>query len=274
MRRRGAFIPGLGLSLGLSLTYVGVLLLLPIALFAIVATNQPWGEVWANLANPRTLAAYQASLVPAFFASLVNAVFGSLVAWVLVRKRFPGRRVLDALIDIPFAMPTAVVGIALSTMYGPGSLTGDALGSLGISVTGGSLGITLAMTFVSLPFVIRTVQPVLEDLDPQLEQAAASLGAYPGTTLRRVIAPQVFPAVLAGFTLCFAKCLGEFGAVIFLAGNIPGRSEVASLLVMVRLEEFAYQRAAVVAAGLLLLSFVLLLAANALQSRLVRRSAA
>jgi sulfate/thiosulfate transport system permease protein len=159
-------------------------------------------------------------------------------------------------------------------MYGPGSLVGDALSRLGLEVTGGYLGITLGMTFVSLPFVIRTVQPVLEDLDPQFEQAAASLGAYPGTVFRRVIAPELLPAAMTGFTLCFAKCLGEFGAVIFLARNIPGQSEVASLLIMVRLDEFAYARASVVATGLLLLSFILLLLANLMQARLSRRSTA
>jgi sulfate transport system permease protein len=271
LKQRNSIIPGLALSLGLSSTYLGVLVLLPLALLALVALKIPPAEIWRTLTDARTLAAYKASIIPAFIASMINFVFGSVVAWVLVRKRFPGRQLIDALIDLPFAMPTAVVGIALVTLYGPGTLFGSYLTRFGLDTSTGYLGITLAMIFVSLPFVIRTVQPVLEDLDPSVEQAAASLGASPASILWRVFLPQLLPAMITGFILSFAKSIGEFGAVIFLAGNIPGLTEVAPLLIMVRLEEFAYPQAAVVAIGLLLLSFALLLVVNTLQARLAER---
>jgi sulfate transport system permease protein len=267
---RSSSIPGRSLSLGVSLAYVSVLVLLPLSLFAATALQLSPGEALATLADPRTLGAYRVSIIGALCAACINAPFGAIVAWAIVRGRFRGRRALDAIVDVPFAVPTAVVGIALASAYAPATLAGRTLASLGLDVASGTLGVTLAMMFVSLPFAVRTVQPVLEDLDPGVEQAAASLGAGSVSTFARVILPQLLPAIATGMTLSFAKSVGEYGAVIFVAGNVPRMSEVAPLLVMVRLEEFRYAQAAIVASGLLVMSLIVLSIANVFLSRMGR----
>ena len=230
-------------------------------------SNQPgWEDFWQLALDERTVSALRLSFLAAFAAALVNVVFGVLTAWVLVRYDFPGRRIVDALIDLPFALPTAVAGIALTTLYAGNGWIGSLLGEAGIRVSFTPLGIVVALVFVSLPFVVRTVQPVMEEIDRELEEAAASLGANRWQTLTRIILPTLLPAILTGFSLAFARSVGEYGSVIFIAGNIPYVSEIAPLLIVIRLEEFQYEAATAVAVLILVISFLALLAINLLQA--------
>lgn len=264
-RTRRSVIPGLGLTLGLTVTYLTLVVLIPLAALIL----RPWelglsGFIDAVTA-PRVLAALRLSFGTAFLAAVVNAVFGLAVAWMLVRYDFPLKRAVDAMVDLPFALPTAVAGIALTALYAPNGWIGRMLEPLGLKVAFTPLGVVVALTFIGLPFVVRTVQPVLEDLDRELEEAAASLGASRWETFRRVILPVITPALLTGFALAFARAVGEYGSVIFIAGNMPMVSEIAPLLIVIELEEYDYAGAAAIGTTMLLAAFVLLLIINLLQ---------
>jgi sulfate transport system permease protein len=258
-------LPGLGLTLGFTLFYLAVLVLLPLSALVIKAAGLDWDAFVAAVASPRVLSAYRITFGASFIAALVNLVFGLLVAWVLVRYRFPGKRLLDTLVDLPFALPTAVAGISLAALLGPHGWIGQLLAPLGIKVAYTPAGIVIALIFIGIPFVVRTVQPVLEDLDHTLEEAATSLGASSLQTFGRIILPTILPALLTGFAMAFARAVGEYGSVIFIAGNMPMVSEIAPLLILVKLEQFDYAGAAAIGAVLLGLSFLLLLAINGLQ---------
>jgi sulfate transport system permease protein len=260
--RRAGVLPGLGLTLGLTLTYLGLVVLLPLATIFVQSTGLGWDGFWAAVTTRRVLASYRLSLTASLVAAAASVVIGLVIAWVLARYRFPGRGVVDALVDLPFALPTAVAGIALTTLYAPTGWIGSLLAPLGIQVAFTQLGIVVALTFIGFPFVVRTVQPVLEDLEVEIEEAAASLGASRWQTFRRVLLPAVRPALVTGFTLAFARAIGEYGSVVFISGNMPLRTEITPLLIMTKLEQFDYAGAAAVAIALLLLSFVLLLAVN------------
>ena len=270
-RTRGV-LPGFGPTLGLTLTYLGLLVLIPLGSLVLRTTSMTWAQFCATVTTPRALASYRLTLGASMAAALLNSLFGLIVAWVLVRYRFPGRRMIDALVDLPFAMPTAVGGIALTAVYSSNGLVGRVLEPAGIRVAFTPLGILVALTFIGLPFVVRTVQPVLQDLDREIEEAAASLGASPGQTFRRVIAPILAPPLLTGFTLAFARALGEYGSVIFIAGNKPMKTEITTLLIMTKLEQYDYAGATAIATVMLALSFATLLAINLLQGWM-RRSA-
>lgn len=259
-------LPGFRLSTGYALTYLGLLVLLPLATVVAKATVGGFGPLWAAMTSERTLMAYRLSVVGALVAATINCFFGLIVAWALVRYRFPGRKIMDALIDLPLALPTAVAGIALTAVYARDAWLGSALERVGITVAYTNVGVVIAMVLVGLPFTVRTVQPVIEDLDAEIEEAAASLGATAPTTFRRIILPTLLPALLTGFALAFAKAVGEYGSIIFISSNIPRSTEIAPLLIMTRLEEFDYAGAAGVAIGLLALSLVLLFVVNSLQA--------
>lgn len=265
--RGASVLPGFGLSLGFTLLYLTLLILIPLSTVFLKSATLTWAEFWGIVTAPRTLAAYRLSLGAAFAAASLNLVFGVLVAWVLERYSFPGRRLVDALVDLPFALPTAVAGIALATIYAKNGWVGRWLEPLGIEVAYTPLGVVVALTFIGLPFVVRTVQPVLADLDPEVEEAAASLGAGRLQTIRRVILPELLPAASTGFVLAFARALGEYGSVIFIAGNMPMRSEITPLLIMIKLEQFDYAGATAVALVFLLIAFSLLLLINVLAWR-------
>jgi len=269
-RGRGA-LPGFGLALGFTLFYLGLVVLIPLStVFLKTAALSP-AEIWAKVTAPRTLAAFRLSFGASLAAGAINTVFGVLLAWVLERYRFPGRRLVDGLVDLPFALPTAVAGIALATVYSGNGWLGRFLEPAGIRVAYTPLGVVVALTFVGLPFVVRTVQPVLHDLDPEIEEAAASLGAGRPTILARVLLPEFLPAALTGFVLAFARALGEYGSVIFIAGNLPLKSEITPLLIMIQLEQFDYAGATAIAAVFLVASFSLLLTINLLTGRRRRR---
>jgi sulfate transport system permease protein len=265
-RRARGVLPGFGLSTGFTILYLCLVVLVPLSALALRASSLSWDDAWRIVASPRALASYRLSFGASFAAAALNAVLGVLVAWVLARYRFPGRALVDALVDLPFALPTAVSGIALTAVYSRTGWIGRLLEPLGIQAAFSPLGVTLALTFIGLPFVIRTVQPVLEDLDPDLEEAAAVLGAGRWETFRRVVLPVLLPAAVTGFALAFARALGEYGSVVFISGNMPLRTEIAPLLVMTRLEQYDYAGAAALAVVLLGASFVLLLAINRLQA--------
>jgi sulfate/thiosulfate transport system permease protein len=259
-------IPGFGLALGYTLAYLGIIVLLPLAgVFFKTATLGP-AEIWDIVSSPRVLAALKLSFGTALLAASLNAVFGLLVAWVFVRYEFPFKRLFDAAIDLPFALPTAVAGIALTALYSQNGWVGSLLEPAGIKVAYTPVGIAVALTFIGLPFVVRTVEPVLRDAEKELEEAAASLGATRWQTITRVIFPSVLPSLLTGFALALARGVGEYGSVIFIAGNIPFVSEIAPLLIVIRLEEFNYAGATAVAATMLVISFAMLLLINALQA--------
>jgi sulfate transport system permease protein len=270
LRRR--VMPGFGLTLGFTISYLSLIVLIPLAAVFIKTSELGWEGVWRVWSDARVLAALKLSFGTALAAALFNAVMGSLVAWVLVRYSFPGRRFVDAMIDLPFALPTAVAGIALTALYAGNGWIGQWLEPLGIKVAYSALGITVALVFIGLPFVVRTVQPVLQEARRDLEEAAASLGASRRQTFVRVLLPTLFPAVLTGFALAFARAVGEYGSVIFIAGNIPRVTEIAPLLIVIKLEEFDYAGATAVASAMLLLSFALLLVINLLQARIARRA--
>lgn len=263
--RQPTVLPGFGLTLGYTVFYLSLVVILPLSALFFQAARLSGEQFWQTVASPRALASYQLTLGASLAAACINAVFGFLVAWVLVRYRFPGRRLVDAVVDLPFALPTAVSGIALATVYAPNGWLGQYLEPLGIQVLHTPLGVTLALAFIGLPFVVRTLQPALEELDRQHEEAAASLGASRLQTFRRVILPAVMPALLTGFALSFARALGEYGSVIFIAGNMPMHTEITSLLIVIRLEEYDTAGATAIAVVMLLASFAMLLAINLLQ---------
>lgn len=269
-RRRRA-LPGFGLSLGLSLSYIGLVVLIPLAILVFQALGAGFDRWWQELSNPRTLAAFKVSFGLALLAALINTVFGLLVAWVMVRYSFPGRSFVDALIDLPFALPTAVAGVTLAALYVNSGWIGRPLSWLGIRVAFTPLGILVALVFVGLPFVVRTVEPVLRDLDPALEESAALLGARRWQIILRVLLPPLLPALVTGFTLAFARAIGEYGSVIFIAGNMPKITEILPLLIVIKLEQFDLTGAVVIAAMMLLASFGLLFFINLFQRRLRRR---
>jgi sulfate/thiosulfate transport system permease protein len=266
-RRRqlpSSVIPGFGITLAITLTWLALIVLIPLAgLFLKTAELGP-DQLWAILTSRRTLNALKLSFGLSLMAAAINLVFGAIVVWALVRYEFPFRRVFDAIVDIPFALPTAVAGIALSTLFAPSGLLGSMLGTVGLKIAFTPLGILVALVFIGLPFVVRTVQPVLQDLDAELEDAAASLGANRLQIVMKVILPSIGPALLTGFALAFARAVGEYGSVIFIAGNIPNVSEIAPLLIVIRLEEFRYADATAIAVVMLVASFVVLLAINLL----------
>jgi sulfate transport system permease protein len=267
-------LPGFGLTMGFTLFYLSVIVLIPLMALIIRPVELGWDGFWQAISKPRVVAALRLSFGGAAIAAFVNLFVGLVVAWVLVRYRFPGRRVLDALVDLPFALPTAVAGIALTALYAPNGLLGAPLAQFGIKVGFTPLGVIVALIFIGLPFVVRTVQPVLQDLDLELEEAASTLGATRWQTIAHVILPTIVPALLTGFALAFARAVGEYGSVIFIAGNIPLVSEIAPLLIVIKLEEFDYAGAAAIGVVMLIASFVFLLAINGLQAWSHKRSGA
>jgi sulfate transport system permease protein len=268
--RTWTILPGFGLSLGVTLTYLGLIVLIPLSLLLLQAGDAGPSKIWAELSSMRALAAFRLSFGMALLAALCNAIFGFILAWVLIRYRFAGRRLIDAMIDLPFALPTAVAGISLAQLYSTNGWLGSVLARAGIAVAFTPLGILVALVFVGLPFVVRTVQPVLEELDREIEEAAVLLGASRWHIVRRVVIPPLVPAVMTGATLAFARAIGEYGSVIFIAGNMPGYSEIVPLLIVIKLEQYDYPGAAVIASAMLVASFILLLAINLLQARIRR----
>ncbi len=268
---RPRVLPGFGLTLGYTVLYLSLIVLVPLAALFIRAAGLGWSEFWQATTSPRVLASYRLTFGTALVAALINSVFGFIVAWTLVRYHFPGRRLLDAIVDLPFALPTAVSGIALTAVYSHNGWLGQYLEPLGLKVAFTPLGIIVAMTFIGLPFVVRTVQPALADLEREAEEAAASLGASRLQTITRVIGPSVMPALLTGFALSLARGIGEYGSVVFISGNMPMRTEITSLLIISKLEQYDYAGAAAVAVMMLLVSFVMLLFINLVQRYAARR---
>jgi sulfate transport system permease protein len=264
-KRHNNVLPGFGLTLGFTVFYLSVIVLIPLSALVFRTAGLTWGEFISTVTSPRVLASYIVTFGAAIIAAIINSIFGVLVAWVLVRYRFPGRRIVDALVDLPFALPTAVAGITLATIYSPNGWVGRFLEPLGIKVAFTPLGIVLAMTFIGLPFVVRTVQPVVEEIDAELEEAAVCLGATRWQTLQRVIFPMLLPSILTGFAMSFARGVGEYGSIIFIAGNMPMVSEITPLLIITKLEQFDYQGATAIACVMLLTSFLMLLVVNLLQ---------
>ena len=269
--KRPSAIPGFGLALGFTLTYLSLIVLLPLAALVLKSASLGFAGFWDVVTGARTLAALRLSFLTSLFAATVNAFFGVIIAWVLVRYRFPGRRLFDAFVDLPFALPTAVAGIALTSLYAPNGWIGSLLAPLGIKVAYTPTGITIALIFIGLPFVVRTVQPVLEEFDRELEEASATLGANRRQTVFRVMLPTLLPAILTGFALALARAVGEYGSVIFIAGNMPFISEIAPLLIIIRLEEFSYPQAAAIGTAMLMISFGLLFFVHLVQAWQRRR---
>lgn len=269
--RQPSVIPGFGLALGVTLAWLTIIVLIPLSGLLWRSSGLGWSKFVELALDERTVNALTISFGTAFIAAVVNLVFGVLLAWVLVRYRFPGKRVIDAMVDLPFALPTAVAGIALTTLYAPNGWIGSLLAPLGIKIAFTPAGIVVALIFVGLPFVVRTVQPIMEEIDKEVEEAAATLGATRFQTISRVLLPGLLPAGLTGFALAFARGVGEYGSVIFIAGNLPYVSEIAPLLIVIRLEEFNYPAATAIAAVMLLLSFVMLLVINVIQAWSRRR---
>jgi sulfate transport system permease protein len=265
-QKKHRVLPGFGLSLGYVIFYLGLIVLLPLSALIVRGSGLGWSGFWEVLASQRVLLSYRLTLGTSLMAALINAVFGFIIAWFLVRIPFPGKKIIDALIDLPFALPTAVSGIALTTIYSPNGWIGKPLSDLGIKIAFTPAGITIAMILVGLPFVVRTVQPALEELETELEEAARSLGASRFKVFLRVIFPLVFPSLLTGFAMAFARSIGEYGSVVFIAGNMPMKTEISSLLIITKLEQYDYNGATAIAIGMLMISFTLLLVINMLQS--------
>lgn len=263
--KKHSVLPGFNLSLGYTILYLGLIVLLPLSALIFKTADMSWADFWQTVSNERVVASYRLTFGASLVAAAINMVFGFLVTWVLVRYSFPGRRLIDAMVDLPFALPTAVAGIALATLYAPSGWIGRWFEPLGVKIAFTPLGIVIALTFIGLPFVVRTVQPVLEDLESELEEAASSLGATRWQIFLKVILPTVWPALLTGFTLAFARAIGEFGSVVFIAGNMPMVSEITPLLIIAKLEQFDYLGATAIALVMLVASFVLLLVINLLQ---------
>lgn len=264
-------LPGFWPALGFTLAYLSFFVLLPLAALALRPWEAGLDHVWSVLSSPRTVAALKLSFGAAFAAACINAVFGTIVAWVLVRYRFPGRRLLDAFVDLPFALPTAVAGISLAAIYAPNGIIGSLFAPHDIQIAFTPLGVMIALVFVGFPFVVRSIQPVLADLEVEVEEAAATLGASRVRTVFSVVGPAILPALIAGFSLAFARAVGEYGSVIFIAGNLPNVSEIAPLLIVIRLEEFDYAGAAAVGLVMLAISLLLILILNLVQARIVSR---
>src|SRR5215472_8919556 len=263
--KQRSIIPGFGLALGFTLLYLCLIVLIPLSATFLKTSALTWHQFVRVVTAPRAMASYRLSFGGSLIAAVINLILGLLVAWVLVRYKFPAKRLLDSLVDLPFALPTAVAGIALTTIYAPNGWLGRPFAAIGIKTAYSQLGVLIAMTFIGLPFVVRTVQPVLEDLDKELEEAAASLGAGRWQTFRYVLLPCVFPAAVTGFALAFARAVGEYGSVIFIAGNMPMRTEITPLLIITKLQEYDYTGATAIAVVMLVASFVLLLGINLLQ---------
>ncbi len=264
-RKKKNVLPGFGLSMGITTLYISLLILIPLSMIFIETSKLSWGEFWKVVTSARMMHAYKISFTTAFAAAFFNAIFGFIIAWVLVRYTFPGKRIIDGIIDLPFALPTAVAGIALTTLYAPNGWIGQFFADLGIKISFTPIGITIALMFIGLPFVVRMVQPVLENLEKEVEEAATSLGASKRLTFTKVIFPEVLPALLAGFSLAFARGLGEYGSVVFIAGNMPMKTEIAPLMIMTKLEQFDYAGATAIATVMLVISFICLIIINLLQ---------
>lgn len=271
MSQRSRVLPGFGLSLGFTLAYVSFIVLIPLAAVFIKSFGIGWDGLWEILTSERILKSLQLSFSSALIAAFINVVFGLLLAWCLVRYNFPGKRLVDALVDLPFALPTAVAGIALTSLYAPTGWIGQYLEPLGIQVAYTPIGITLALVFIGIPFIVRTVQPVLSDIETELEEAASALGANRWQTITKIILPILLPALFTGFALAFARGVGEYGSVIFIAGNQPFKTEIAPLMIISRLEEYDYAGATTIAAVMLVLSFIILFVINLLQAWANRR---
>ncbi len=264
--KKPSVIPGFGLTLGFALVYLTLIILIPLSGLAWRSASLGWVDFWAIATDRRTVNALKISFGTALAAAAINVVFGTIVAWVLVRYPFPGRRIVDAMVDLPFALPTAVAGIALTSLYAPKGWVGSLLAPLGMKIAYTPAGIVVALVFIGLPFVVRTVQPIIEEIDKEVEEAAATLGATRWQTITRVLFPGLAPAIVTGFALAFARGVGEYGSVIFIAGNLPNVSEIAPLLIVIRLEEFNYPAATAIAAIMLVISFAMLLVINLLQA--------
>ncbi len=258
-------LPGFGLTLGYTLLYLTLIVLIPLSSLFLKLSASSWSKIWSTVFDPRVVASYKLTFGASFVGALINLIFGFIVAWCLVRYRLPGKRILDALVDLPFALPTAVSGIALTTIYGPSGVVGSLAAKYGIKTASSPLGITIALTFIGLPFVVRTLQPALEELDAEAEDAAAILGASRWQTFWRIIVPSVMPAAITGFALAFARALGEYGSVVFIAGNLPMKTEITSFLIITKLEQYDVPGAAAIAVMTLLCSFLILLAINLTQ---------
>lgn len=256
------FLPGFGLTLGYTIFYMSFVLIIPLVVLFLKTTALSWEQLWGIVTTPRILAAFRLSIGASLIAAFINSIFGLIIAWVLTRYSFPGKKFMDSLIDLPFAMPTAVAGIALTSIYTSNGWVGRFLEPLGIKAAFAPLGVVIALTFIGLPFVVRTVQPVLQDFEKEVEEAAASLGASRGQTFFRIIFPAIIPSWLTGFTLAFSRALGEYGSVVFISGNMPMRTEIVPLLIITKLEQFEYSGATAIAVLMLLLSFLLLLLIN------------
>jgi sulfate transport system permease protein len=272
-RTRRRVLPGFRVTMGFTVFYLCLIVIIPLLTLPFKTATTTWAAAWSTISDPRVVASYRLSLGASLIAASVNGVFGALLAWALVRYPFAGRRIVDALIDLPFALPTAVAGIVLTTVYAPNGLLGAPLARHGIKVAFTPLGVTVALIFIGLPFVVRTLQPVIEDLDPEVEEAATSLGANRWTVLTRVVLPYLFPAWLTGFALAFARALGEYGSVVFISGNMPMQTEITPLLIVSKLEQYDYAGATAIALVMLVLSFALLLCINGLQGWSSRRLA-
>lgn len=270
--KRYSVLPGLGLSLGYTVLYLSLLVLVPLSALFVRAAGLTWEQFWGTVANPRVVASYKLTFGAALAGAVVNAVFGFIVAWTLVRYHFPGKKLIDAMVDLPFALPTAVSGIALTSIYAPKGWIGQYLQPFGIKAVYTPLGIAIALTFIGLPFVVRTLEPALQDLDRESEEAAAILGASRWQTFRRVIVPSVIPALLTGFALSLARGIGEYGSVVFVSGNMPMKTEISSLLIVTRLEQYDTAGATAIAVVMLCASFVILLGINTLQWWHTRRT--
>ena len=264
-KKHNNVLPGFNLSLGFTIFYLSLIVLIPLSAAFIKTSTLSLHEFWVAVASPRVVASYKLTFGASFIGASINAIFGLLTAWVLTRYTFPGKRIIDALVDLPFALPTAVAGIALTAIYAPNGWIGSLLAPHGIKVAFTPIGVVIALTFIGLPFVVRTVQPILEDLEAETEEAAASLGANRWQTFTKIIFPAIAPALLTGFSLAFARAIGEYGSVIFIAGNMPMVSEITPLIIITKLEQYDYAGATAVAVVMLLISFVLLLAINGLQ---------
>jgi len=263
--KRRTILPGFGLAMGFTLFYLCLIVLIPLSATFLKTTTLTWSQFWGTVTNARALASYRLSFGASFIGASINLLFGLLVAWVLVRYEFPGKRILDSLVDLPFALPTAVAGIALTAVYSSHGWVGRHLEAIGIKAAYSPLGVAIALTFIGLPFVVRTVQPVLEDLDKDMEEAASSLGASRWQIFTRVLLPTILPAALTGFTMAFSRAVGEYGSVIFISGNMPMRTEITPLLIVTKLEEYDYAGATALAVVMLMASFGLLLVINLLQ---------
>ncbi|WP_449622981.1 sulfate ABC transporter permease subunit CysT [Robertmurraya sp. Marseille-Q9965] len=264
-------LPGFGLSMGYTIIYLSLIILIPVAVLFLKATTLSISDIWQTVTNDRVIASFKLTFYTSFVAAVVNAVFGTLIAWVLVKYQFPGKKIIDALVDLPFALPTAVAGIALTTIYAPNGWIGQLFELLGVRIVFTPIGIMIALTFIGLPFVVRTVQPVLQNFDSQFEEAASTLGANSVQIFFKIILPTLFPAILTGFALAFARALGEYGSVVFISGNMPMKTEIVPLLIVTKLEQFDYAGAAAIASVMLIFSFILLFVINYWQWRISKK---